>query len=187
MTEQPKTLGEHLQNRRLVLGLRQEDVAERFGTVREVYDRWERDERQPVVSVWPLVLEFLGYYPGPQSSPSDLTLMVRRSLGLEQKKLAEGIGVIHQRLRWWKQGTQAPTSTELQRLQGLLSEPLKLSFLMTANESVIRNLNKRIDKMKVPIVTSELEDRKRLLATRLRTVTGFHQDHPSPAQTTIFD
>jgi len=125
MTEQPKTLGEHLRNRRLVLGLRQEDVAERLGTMREVYERWERDEREPVVSVWPLVLAFLGYYPGPQESFADMTLMARRTLGLEQKKLAEQVGVIHQRLRRWEHGAETPSPPELARLKGLLAEPMR--------------------------------------------------------------
>ena len=58
----PLTLGEHLRNRRLRLDLRQEDVARQLGTLREVYERWERDERQPVVSEWPGILSFLGYY-----------------------------------------------------------------------------------------------------------------------------
>lgn len=47
---QPQTLGEHLRNRRLLLYFRHEDVARQLGTLREVYVRWERDERQPVVS-----------------------------------------------------------------------------------------------------------------------------------------
>lgn len=128
LAAQPGTLGEHLRNRRLVLGLRQEDVAERLGTVREVYDRWERDERRPVVSVWPSVLAFLGYYPGLQESPADLTLFARRKFGLEQKKLAERIGVIHQRLRRWEHGTEKPSSAEFARLQRVLLEPLKVAL-----------------------------------------------------------
>ncbi len=119
LSDQPNTLGEHLRNRRLVLGLRQEDVAARLGTLREVYERWERDERQPVVSVWPLVLAFLGYYPGPQESPADVTLMARRTLGLEQKKLAEKVGVIHQRLRRWECGSEQPSSEQISRLRAL--------------------------------------------------------------------
>lgn len=39
------------------------DASERLGVLREVYDRWERDERAPVVSVWPSIIAFLGYYP----------------------------------------------------------------------------------------------------------------------------
>jgi transcriptional regulator with XRE-family HTH domain len=122
MKDQPASLGEHLRNRRLALGLRQEDVAGQLGTVREVYDRWERNEREPVVSVWPLILEFLGYYPCPQTSPADLTLMVRRTLGLEQKKLAQRMGVIHQRLRRWEHGSEVPSPSEYSRIQTLLSE-----------------------------------------------------------------
>lgn len=59
--DQPKTLGEHLRNRRLALGLRQRDAAQRLGVMREVYDRWERNERKPVVSIWPSIIAFLGY------------------------------------------------------------------------------------------------------------------------------
>ncbi len=121
MLDHPAALGEHLRNRCLNLGLRQEDVAKRLGTVREVYERWERDEREPVVSVWPLILKFLGYYPGPQKSTADLTLMARRRLGLEQKKLAERVGVIHQRLRRWEHGIETPLPAEYSRLQHLLS------------------------------------------------------------------
>ena len=119
MIEHPQTLGEHLRNRRLVLGLRQEDVATRLGALREVYDRWERDEREPVVSMWPLILKFLGYYPGPQSSPADLTVRARRMLGLEQKKLAECLGVSHPRLRRWEHGSEMASGAECSRLQQL--------------------------------------------------------------------
>lgn len=34
----PQSLGEHLRNRRLVLGMRQEDVAGQIGPLREVYE-----------------------------------------------------------------------------------------------------------------------------------------------------
>lgn len=61
---QPESLGDHLRNRRLVLSLKQRDAAHRLGVMREVYDLWERNERATVVSVWPSVIAFLGYYPG---------------------------------------------------------------------------------------------------------------------------
>ncbi len=105
---QPKTLGEHLRNRRLVLDLRHADVAEQFGTLREVYERWERDERQPVVSEWPGILSFLGYYPFNLETAADLVLKARRCQGVDQKHFAILVGVIHQQLRRWKHGSEIP-------------------------------------------------------------------------------
>lgn len=115
----PVTLGEHLRNRRLALELRQEDVAGQLGTVREVYERWERDERAPVVSEWPGMLAFLGYYPSTDNSPADLVVKARRCQGMDQKRLAQSVGVIHQKLRRWEHGQETPTDDELGRLRSL--------------------------------------------------------------------
>lgn len=116
MVMQPKTLGEHLRNRRLALGIRQEDVAVRLSTMREVYDRWERDEREPVVSEWPGILLFLGYYPFPELTPAQLVLKARRCQGMDQKRLAGVVGVIHQRLRRWEHGSEVPDDRAMRRL-----------------------------------------------------------------------
>jgi transcriptional regulator with XRE-family HTH domain len=114
----PQTLGEHLRNRRLQLGLRQQDVAENLGTLREVYDRWERGDRDQVISEWPAILAFLGYYPFPVNGPADLILRARRVQGADQKRLAGVLGVIHQRLRRWEHGTEpVPVETEHQLKQ----------------------------------------------------------------------
>jgi DNA-binding transcriptional regulator YiaG len=98
----PQTLGQHLRNRRLILGLHQEDVARQLGTLREVYERWERDEHEPVVSEWPAIIAFLGYYPAREENAADLVLKARRCRGMDQKSLARTVGVIHQRLRRWE-------------------------------------------------------------------------------------
>jgi len=116
---QPKTLGEHLRNRRLRLGLRQEDVAGQLGIMREVYERWERDERHPVVSEWPGILSFLGYYPATEETAADLVLKARRCQGMDQKGLAQVVGVIHQRLRRWEHGEEIPTPDKLEHLHSL--------------------------------------------------------------------
>lgn len=119
MIERPKTLGEHLRYQRLALGLRQEDVAVRLGTVREVYDRWERDERAPVVSEWPDILGFLGYYPYPVETSADLVLKARRCQGADQKRLADAVGVIHQKLRRWERGLESVANPFLDHLTRL--------------------------------------------------------------------
>jgi transcriptional regulator with XRE-family HTH domain len=123
MMDQLASLGEHLRNRRLILGLRQADVAGRLGTVREVYERWERGEREPVVSEWPGILAFLGYYPFREQSIADLVLKARRCQGADQKGLAATLGVIHQRLRRWEHGVEMPDGGFLHRLGELACLP----------------------------------------------------------------
>ncbi|MDI1312154.1 helix-turn-helix transcriptional regulator, partial [Prosthecobacter sp.] len=122
--DQPRTLGEHLRNRRLELGFRQEDVAVQLGTLREVYERWERDERTPVVSEWPGILSFLGYYPDPEETTANLVLKTRRYRGMDQKRLAQVIGVIHQRLRDWELGKSQPTAEQINQLKQIAGELL---------------------------------------------------------------
>jgi len=94
-------LGQNLKNRRLSLGRTQKQAARKSGVLLEVYDRWERDERESVVSVWPFILAFLGYYPN-SDAQVNLTLMARRYAGLGQKAIAKKVGAIHQRLRDWE-------------------------------------------------------------------------------------
>jgi hypothetical protein len=94
-------------------------VAEQLGTLREVYERWERDERQPVVTEWPGILSFLGYYPSCEETVADLVLKARRCLGMDQKRLARAIGIIHQRLRRWEHGIEMPSSGDIERLRSL--------------------------------------------------------------------
>lgn len=130
----PQTLGQHLRNRRLGLDLRQEDVARQLGTLREAYERWERDERQPVVSEWPGILRFLDYYPVPESTQADLVLKARRCQGVDQKTLAKAVGVIHQRLRRWQHGDEIPVASAMCRLEDFArlpeqSHPVTLGYL----------------------------------------------------------
>jgi len=115
----------------LGLDLRQEYVATQFGTLREVFDRWERGERQPVVSEWPGILSFLGYYPFSQETAADLVLKTRRCQGTDQKRLANLVGVIHQRLRRWEHGSEIPDEVSMRHLTQLA----RLPGAMLPNES----------------------------------------------------
>ncbi|MGV3659298.1 MAG: helix-turn-helix transcriptional regulator [Prosthecobacter sp.] len=122
--EQPETLGEHLRNRRLMQGLSQEEVSQRLETLPEVYDRWERDFRQPVVSEWPGILSFLGYYPFAQNTAADLVLKARRCRGMDLKQMAQAVGVIHQKLRRWEHGSESPDENTMLRLAKMATFPL---------------------------------------------------------------
>ena len=72
-----------------MLDLRQEDVARQIGNLREVHERLERDERQPVASKWPGILSFLGYYRFGQETTADLVMKARRCQVIDQKELAQ--------------------------------------------------------------------------------------------------
>ena len=124
----PRTLGEHLRHRRLTMDLRQEDVARQLGTLREVYERWERDERQPVISEWPGILSFLGCYPFSQETAADLVLKARRCQGAAQKGLANLLGVIHQLLRRWEHGSEIPDESNMLHLEQLARLPEAMPF-----------------------------------------------------------
>lgn len=117
--DKPQNLGQHLRNRRLMSGLRQRDVAERLNTQREVYERWERDEREPVVSKWPGILSYLGYYPERQETSGDLVLKARRYQGLGQTRMAAVLGLDHEQVRRWEHGGDVPNDDILVRLRAL--------------------------------------------------------------------
>lgn len=91
--------------------------------MREVYKRWEGDEREPVVSEWPDILRFLGYYPFEEQTPVDLVLKARRCQGVDQKTLARTFGVIHQRLRLWEHGSEIPDKGAMDHLARLARLP----------------------------------------------------------------
>lgn len=123
MISRPETLGHHLRNQRLMMGLRQDEVAKQLGALREVYDRWERNERKPVVSEWPGILSFLGYYPAREETAADLVLKARRCQGFDQKALAKAVGVIHQRLRRWEHSEESIPPDFARQLASLASIP----------------------------------------------------------------
>lgn len=113
----PQTLGQHLKSRRLLLQLTQEQVAKQLGTLREQYERWERDEISPVVSFWPRLIRFLGYYPAPISSPACWILKARRMLGLRQYAFGRKINVIAKVIRQWEHGEIEPPPSVLKKVK----------------------------------------------------------------------
>ena len=75
----PETVGQQLRSRRLLLKLTQEHVANHLNTRREQYERWERDEVAPEISVWPMLIRFLGYHPADCNYPAHWVLRARRT------------------------------------------------------------------------------------------------------------
>lgn len=119
---EPVTLGEYLRNRRMALGLRQEDAAYKINTLREVYDRWERDEVVPVVSFWPRLIGFLGLYPGAAETPALKVLMARRLLGLSQYAFGRQVQAPAENIQEWERGMSIPSSSILGKIHKILAD-----------------------------------------------------------------
>ena len=118
----PVTLGQHLRSRRLVLKLTQVQAAERLNTLREHYERWERDEVAPTASFWPRLIGFLGSYPVAVQTPADQVLMARRIMGLSQFAFGRRIQVIAKNVREWEHGVAKPSPAMLAKVQQLVTD-----------------------------------------------------------------
>jgi transcriptional regulator with XRE-family HTH domain len=122
MVSIPKSLGEHLKNRRLQLGLTQKKAAAQLGKLRESYERWERDECAPIVSEWPSIISFLGYYPFERKTAADTCLEVRRRKGIAQHVLGADLGIAHQTIRAWEHLRANPEEAQLARLSMIAAQ-----------------------------------------------------------------
>jgi transcriptional regulator with XRE-family HTH domain len=106
----------------LLLNLTQAQVAEQLGTIREQYERWERDEITPIASFWPQLVRPFGRYPLPVTSPADWVLKARRVNGLSQYGLGREITVIAKFVRQWEHGDTEPPWPILEKIKALAME-----------------------------------------------------------------
>ncbi|MBK8040818.1 MAG: hypothetical protein IPK22_27350 [Verrucomicrobiaceae bacterium] len=97
----------------------QAQAAERLNTLREHYERWERDEVAPTAYFWPRLIGFLGTYPLAIQSPADQVLMARRMMGLSQFAFGRRIQAIAKDVRKWEHGVAEPSPTMLERARRL--------------------------------------------------------------------
>lgn len=89
-----KTLGDHLKKRRLELQLFQKEVSLRLGINEWTYHNWETDKSEPVIRMYPRIIEFLGYYPFPEPQMVGEKLVAyRRQHGLARSRLASMVGI----------------------------------------------------------------------------------------------
>jgi transcriptional regulator with XRE-family HTH domain len=61
--ENPSCVGEEIKNKRLLLGLTQEETAERIGVARNAIIDWENTNTKPTIEFYPGIIEFLEYMP----------------------------------------------------------------------------------------------------------------------------
>jgi transcriptional regulator with XRE-family HTH domain len=92
--KQLKHLGDYIRARRIDLGLRQQEVADRLGAEKDTVRNWEKGRAEPEVKFLPAVIGFLGYNPLPEAmSLGEQVRRARLGLGLSRLELACRAGV----------------------------------------------------------------------------------------------
>lgn len=87
---------------------------------------WERDEREPFVSAYPAIIQFLGYEPWPEPTTLAEALKVeRRRRGLEIRAAAALASADEGTWRRWERGEWKPT----RRTAAALAVSLKFDFV----------------------------------------------------------
>ena len=105
----PATLGEHLRQRRHVLGLLQREAATQLGIRHHTVTEWERDHKTPEIRFWPAIIAFLGYDPHPEPRTLGERLRARRrALGLSIAEAAQRLGVDEGTFGKWERQNSKP-------------------------------------------------------------------------------
>ena len=61
--EIPTIVREHIRKKRMEVGLFQTDVARMFNVSADCMSYWENNRSEPQLNYYPLIIEFLGYFP----------------------------------------------------------------------------------------------------------------------------
>ncbi|MEO6191592.1 MAG: helix-turn-helix transcriptional regulator [Thermoanaerobaculia bacterium] len=99
-------MGQHLKKRRLDLGLRQKDVAEKLGANPKTYEYWEQEKYEPEFRFLPAILSYLGYDPRPEPKTlAERIQATRHRQGISQRELARRLGLDPSTITAWEAGT----------------------------------------------------------------------------------
>jgi len=110
------TVGDHIRNRRLDLGLFQSQVAEHIGVETTTIHNWEGNKSSPAIRYIPAILRFLGSNPFPPAHTlPERLITARKMLGMPQRNFAALLGVDPGTLQGWESGQHEPIgrNTEL--------------------------------------------------------------------------
>ena len=106
------SLGDHLKKRRLTLQQFQKGVSLRLGINEWTYHKWETNENEPMIRMWPKVIQLLGYDPhGTPKNTAETLRAKRRQLGISRRELAALMRVDPGTLAKWEHGRSEPTGT----------------------------------------------------------------------------
>ena len=102
---EPRTFGQHLLRRRLILKLSQKGAGLRLGVTPQTVLHWEKGQTEPPIECMPAIIRFLGYDPFPE--PTDLPdrlFAKRRAMGWTIKEAARQLGVDEGTWGAWERG-----------------------------------------------------------------------------------
>jgi DNA-binding transcriptional regulator YiaG len=117
----PSTIGEHLKQRRLDLGLRQIDVAHQLEVNEHSIVKWEAG-RTPLDRYIPRIIEFLGYDPRPEPRTlAERLIWKRQALGLPRKTAARLLGIDEGSLARWEWGVRQPSGIRRDKVNRFLN------------------------------------------------------------------
>ena len=116
-----ETVGDHLRQKRLELGLWQRQVAEQIGVDTGTLHNWEKNRCQPHLRHMPAIIRFLGYgLRAETDSWAHRLVQGRRILGLSQKQAARQMGVVQCTLARWERGERQPVGEYAARVERFL-------------------------------------------------------------------
>ena len=115
------SLADHLERRRLELGLRWNELAAEFGLDAMNLGNWRKGRRLPSVRQWPKIIDFLGYDPRPAARDfAERLIQLRTSKGVSQRALAERLGLNPSTVARWEAGRRMPTRSLRERVEAFL-------------------------------------------------------------------
>ncbi len=102
----PHTLGEHIRKARMERGLLQKDVAATLETCEDTITGWESNRSSPMVSWYPKIIAFLGYYPFNHETDSlgGKLKQIRYSYGYSVERCAALLKISVDAARRWEDG-----------------------------------------------------------------------------------
>lgn len=120
-TKEPKTLGEHLRNKRIELRLLQKDVALLFKVGEDCITNWENGRAIPQIQFYPYIISFLGFNPfiSDTSTLGGKIKQYRYEHGLSHKALGKLLNVDATTVGAWEAEECNPHSETLKKIEKL--------------------------------------------------------------------
>ena len=120
----PQTIGDHLRNRRLRLGLLQREVAEIVGATMLTICNWEVGRSTPQLRFIPAANAFLDYsdYSTQNKSLGQRIAAWRRAHGVSQRSLAYMLGIDQSTVVGWELDRHKPSERLWERAVAVMPE-----------------------------------------------------------------
>ncbi len=115
--EDSKTLGDHLNCKKMKLGVQFKQIAEILGVSPFTVGNWVKGTKKPSIRHYPAIMDFLGYCPYQRADTIGRKIMLHRiHQGFSQKELARLLGIDAGSLSRWETGERCPREASLRRL-----------------------------------------------------------------------